>query len=470
MHAVSFLGKTLATLKLALVGGVMLAGSAPRMVAAEVEERIAVRDGTWTWFNDERAIVLPGGAWLIGHVRSDGRIAITRFDPADGRASETVLNEECRVLKDDHDNPSLTRLADGRVLALYALHSVEARFYARTSLHADPRTAADWGPERPYATPIRTCYSNTYRLTAEQGAIFNFHRCINFNPTLSISRDEGATWEPAIHVIQTGTGRVRPYPRYCSDGVKRIDLIYTDGHPATTENSIYHLIYEAGAFRGSEGRAIAKLGELPMNHDAGVRGTPLYTYSNAPWQPGQGPDDYIPAGRGWTWDIHYAKDGKPRAVFQARRGDVMGTGFQGDRIYYYYARWDGARWQKRFIAQAGRPLYVTERDYGGGMALDPEDPNVVYISSNAREPFRLGDLDDVPLNAHDRYELYRGVTRDGGATFRWEPLTRASTQDNLRPIVPERHGRTEALLWFRGRYTKYQDFQTEIVARIGAKR
>lgn len=438
--------------------------------AKEVQERVAAADGTWSWFNDERAIVLEGGAWLIGYVRSDGRIAVTRFDPVRGSSEETVLNEQCPVLIDDHDNPSLTRLADGRVLAVYALHSKESRWYARTSLKADPRATADWGPERAFTTPIRTCYSNTHRLSAEGNRLFNFSRCINYNPTLTLSRDDGETWDAPLHFIATGTGRTRPYPRYCSDGVKRIDLIYTDGHPATTSNSVYHLYYEGGAFRRSDGIPVGGLGELPLNHDAGGRGTAIYTFSKAPWSPGQGPDDYIPGGRGWTWDIHYGKDGSPRAVFQVQRMDVMGKGFSGDRIYYYYARWDGKTWRKRFVAQAGRPLYARERDYGGGMAIDPEDANVVYISSNAARPFSLGNLDDVPLNHDDRYELYRGVTQDGGETFQWEPITRDSKEDNLRPIVLERHGRTEALLWFRGRYTSYTDFKTRVMARIGERR
>ena len=42
------------------------------------------------------------------------------------------------------------------------------------------------------------------------------------------------------------------------------------------------------------------------------------------------------------------------------------------RIYHYYARWTGTNWQKRFIAQA-RPIYNGQPDYGGGIALDPQN-------------------------------------------------------------------------------------------------
>ena len=48
------------------------------------------------------------------------------------------------------------------------------------------------------------------------------------------------------------------------------------------------------------------------------------------------------------------------------------------------------------------------------MCLDPKDPRVVYISTNAADPFALGDIANVPLRANQRYEIYKGFTADGG--------------------------------------------------------
>ena len=39
-----------------------------------------------------------------------------------------------------------------------------------------------------------------------------------------------------------------------------------------------------------------------------------------------------------------------------------------------------------------------------------------------------------------------------------------STVENLRPIVPAGHSRETLVLWLRGRYTSYTDYQTEVVA------
>jgi hypothetical protein len=422
-------------------------------------------DGAWTWFNDERAIVHQGSLFS-GYVLSDGRYGVTRHDLADGKSYHSVISTPTSQQKDDHNNPSLTVLPDGRILALYSKHIAGNQFYQRTSLVARPASGADWGPEIVRATPAANTYANTYRLSGEADAIYNFHRCINFNPTLTISNDGGATWGASRQLLGTGSGSTRPYPRYVSNGADRVDFIYTDGHPRDVDNSVYHLTYRAGSFYKTDGTFVESLANIPLDHDAGERGSTIYQYSTAAWEPGQGPDDWIPNARGWTWDIHYDRDGAPVCVFQAQVG-TDGAGWANSRIYYYYARWTGTAWQKRFIAQAGRGIYSAESDYGGGMCLDPEDPRVVYISTNAASPFALGDVNNVPLAANARYEIWRGFTADGGLTFTWTPITQNSAADNLRPIIPERHGRTECLLWFHGTYSSYTNFSTQVLGRLG---
>lgn len=423
-------------------------------------------DGAWTWFNDERAIRLESGALLVGYVRSDGTVAVTRYDTRSGERDEMVLGSEAAVEVDDHNNPSLTLLPDGRVLAMYSRHHTDPHYFWRISRTADPRGAADWGEERMREVDARNTYANTFRLSGEDDRIFNFHRATNFNPTLSLSTDLGESWSDPIHFITAGTGRQRPYPRYASNGIDRIDLIYTDAHPRDLDNSVYHLFYRDGAFRGSDGAPLRSLDDLPIAHDEGERGTVIYRFSDGGWGPSDGPDDWIPGGRGWTWDVAYEADGSPVAAFQVRRGEVTGDGWADARIYYYYARWNGSSWEKRFIAHAGRPLYDREEDYGGGMTIDPQDPRVVYISSNALRPFELDELDDVPLNPGDRYALYRGVTSDGGRTFEWSEVTPGSTENELRPHAIISPGEPTDVVWFRGRYDTYTEYQARVMGLV----
>ncbi len=421
-------------------------------------------DGAWTWFNDERSIIHQGSLYT-GYVKAAGQIGITRRNLATGATSHMIVSTAASQQQDDHDNPSITALPDGRLMALYSKHISGSQFYQRTSLVQQPSSNADWGPEITITTPAANTYANTYKLSSEANAIYDFSRCINFNPTLTISTDNGTTWGSSRQLIGTGGGSTRPYPRYCSNGTDRIDLIYTDGHPRDVDNSVYHMFYRAGGLFKTDGTLIDSLTNIPLDHDSGKRGNVVYPFSTAAWGAGQGPDDWIPNARGWTWDVHYGPGENPVCVFQAQVG--TDATWSTSRIYYYYARWTGSQWQRKFIAQAGRGIYAAESDYGGGMCLDPIDPRIVYISSNAASPFSLGDIANVPLRANNRFEIYRGFTADGGLTFSWTPVTENSANDNLRPIVPPNHGRRELLLWFNGTYNTYTSFSTRVLGRIG---
>jgi hypothetical protein len=434
--------------------------SVPRLPANAM--RVAP-DGAWTWFNDERA-VFHQGSLFTGYVKGNGQYGVTRYDPATHEVFHMIISTGTSQQQDDHNNPSITVLPDGKLLLLYAKHLGGSQFYQRTSRVALPSTAADWGPEIVRPLGANNTYNNTYLLSGEADRIYNFHRNLNFNPTITISNDLGATWETPVPFISVGTNNTRPYPRYCSNKTDRIDMIYTDGHPRDVDNSIYHMFYRAGAFHKTDGTVVDTMANLPLDHQGGQRGSVIYPYSAAAWGGGQGPDHWIPGARGWTWDVHYGADGHPLCLFQVQTG--TDASWSSSRIYYYHARWTGREWRRKFIAHGGRGIYAAESDYGGGMTIDPDHPNVIYISSNAANPFNLGDISNVPLKPNARYELYRGVTSDGGQTFSWEPLTVDSAADNLRPIVPENHGYDRALLWFNGTYNSYTNFSTEVLGLL----
>lgn len=443
-------------------------GTPPVVPLPEGAVNIA-NSGVWTWFNDNQSIVLPNGRHLVGYVRKDGNVAVTSFDPVTGTGSEAVLSGAGAVQADDHNNPSLTLLPDGRVLAVYSMHSSQQKFYHRTSIGTDPRVSSDWGAQQEKTVPSSISYSNTFRLSAESDVIHNFSRIINYNPTVTTSNDLGSTWGTPVQFIRTGTGSTRPYYRFCTNHADRIDMIYTDAHPGTSPTSIYHLFCQNGGVRRSDGSQIRAWADLPLLHDSPTfeRGSVVYPYTTRAWTAGEGPDDFIPNGRAWTWDVHQDSEGRPVCVFSVQLPDVTGSGWQNHRIYYYYARWTGNEWQRRFIAHAGRCLYDTQPHYAGGICVDPRDTRVVYLSTNAANPFALDSLTNVPLAANARYEIYRGFTADGGLTFSWTQVTETSVSDNLRPVVPEAHDRERSLLWVNGSYASYTSYTTRVLGMFG---
>lgn len=420
-------------------------------------------DGAWTFFNDERGVFHEGLLYL-GYVKGDGDVGVTRFDPKSGSASHVVLGSEAARQRDDHNNPSLTVMPDGHLLAMYARHIADPFYFHRRSKVSSPVSLEDWGEEMREPVADKVTYSNTFFLK-DEGRVWDFQRSLNFNPAYTTSEDGGRSWATVKPLVKTGGGSVRPYFHYSSNGLGRIDLAYTDGHPRNVKNSLYHIYYEKGAFHRTDGTVIKKEEELPLDHDGGERGTVIYSYFEG--EEPESRDEGVANGRAWVWDLEYDAEGHPVCVFQLHPHatndfDRTISGWPDSRIRYYWARWDGSGWQVHFIAEAGRGKYRNEDDYAGGICLDPEDPRVVYLSSNAQKPFDLNQQ-EVPLSAHDRYEIYRGTTSDDGATFSWEALTENSSEDHLRPFVAKGHPGKRHVVWFSGDYRTYMDYRCRVL-------
>ncbi len=420
-------------------------------------------DGTWTWFNDPRAVI-KDGLLYFGYMQSNGRSTLGVYNLQNPAAPTTLWTSTWTEI-DDHDNPGLLPLQDGRLMGFYARHATASTsFNYRLSSGTTPAIPANWSGELTYNSPERVSYANPFQLTAESGRVYNFMRNLNYNPTFVSTDDFGASWSDAKILIQTGSGgTVRPYVKYASNGTDRIDFFYSDGHPRDLNNSLYHAYYKDGALYKTDGTFLKTLANAPLLHDSGERGSVIYQYSAAA---SIDPNNHIATGRAWCWDLAYDASGHPIATFSVQVDNVAGPNWSDDRIYYFYARWvPGSGWQKRFIAQAGRPLYQNEDDYAGGICVDPRDPNVIYISSNAASPFDLSSTTKVPLKGNGRYEIYRGVTADGGLTFTWQAITPDSAVDNLRPYVPrDRTDYSYALIWFAGTYTSYTSWATQVKA------
>jgi hypothetical protein len=447
---------------LAIIGTALAALFLSGRAWAQTNFATLVNDGAWTWYNDPRAL-FHNGMLYFGYVRSsDGSSCLNVFNLQSGQTTNLWVSS--RKETDDHDVSGLLTKQDGTMLAIYSRHQTDQFFTCRLSTSTNPATAADWGPEHTNTTAYASqgmTYANPYQLTNEAGKIYNFARNQNYNPCVFTSTNGGSNWTSAQIVIQTGTGGTRPYVKYCSDYNSRIDFIYTDAHPDNAVTSLYHLYYQNGSFYQTDGTFLKSYANLPILHDSGERGTVIYQYSAAAQAD---PNQWIPTGRAWNWEIAYQTNGWPVCVFQAKVDNVTGTAWSDARIYYYYARWTGTNWQKRFIAQAGRPLYNGQPDYGGGMCLDPLNPNTIYISTDAATPFDLSSTTNaatVALGAN--YQIWKGVTADGGLTFSWQLITGNSTVDNLRPYIPRRNGGEPCVIWFRGTYSAYTSYNCSIV-------
>jgi hypothetical protein len=433
-------------------GGGGVGGGAGAGFPANPMPVVLTDDAGYCWFEDPRA-VFHAGKLVVGSVASGwsqaarrGDIEAVVWDFATSRASVVELKNQLEL--DDHDSPAFVVRPDGKLLALYARHDGEDHFYYRVST-ADTPT---FGTERTFVptSATRVTYSNTFLLSSENNRIYDFYRGLDasFKPSFAYSDDLGETWRNGNIVINVpSTERHRPYVRYASNGSDTVHLVYTEAHPRDFDNSIYHVFYRAGSLYKSDGALIRTLAQ---GLSTPTEGTRIY----------QGGASNV----AWVVDIALDAMGRPVVVYSVQMNSAgLPTGQGGDDIRYRYARWNGTIWQDYALAYAGQRLYSGEDDYSGLVAIDPLDPNVVYLSTNANPTTGTALTSTADNMRH--YEIFRATTSNGGQAWTFTPVTQNSRLNNLRPIAPKpgTDGR-RALVWLRGTYRSYTNYQQEMVA------
>jgi rhamnogalacturonyl hydrolase YesR len=400
--------------------------------------------GAWCWFSDPRAVYHQGKyrRTYVGWVNHRGDVVIGAYDHPTGRIETFVLHEKLEA--DDHVNPSILIRADGRLMVFYSQHSTgDSPIQLRVS--REPEEITGWEPARAlvlnntrdYPKDYRDsyCYSNPYQLSKENGRIFLFWRGMGFKPNVAVSADGGMTWTGSrilIHPDDIYRDR-RPYLKVDSNGRDRIHLAFTDGHPRDEPtNSIYYACYRRGAFYKADGTKIADLESLPMKPEQTDR---VY-------------DARATQVRAWIWDVAEDKNGRPVLVYARLPSE--------NDHRYHYARWDGKRWVDHEIVIAGQWFPKTppgqqelEPHYSGGLVLDHNNPDTVYLSRQVNGVFEVEDWS----------------TRDLGRIWTSVPITQKSLYDNVRPFVIRHHkpGEKPSLLWMQNQnYIHYTNFKSSL--------
>jgi hypothetical protein len=287
----------------------------------------------------------------VGWVARDGDIKVSAFDHAS--LMRTTARVESKLQVDDHSNPALQVLPDGRLRVFYSAHNGRSLFF-RTSTRAEDVTA--WQPREALSTNTPGGYGLTYpnpvHLSGERRS-YLFWRGGNYNPSVTWQADGGASWSPAATLISVPGER--PYAKYAGNGTDTIDVAFTNAHPQEAPDvNVYYARYRAGGLYRANGTRIGTLG--------------------APITPSQADTVYDGPANAWVHDI---------ALDAARNPVIVLATFPSPTDHrYVYARWTGSAWVSREITPAGGSISLdgTQPDYSGGITLDHEDPALVYLS------------------------------------------------------------------------------------------
>ena len=427
-------------------------------------------DGAWNWFQDERAIA-AGGKLIVASIAAGthdptraGAVEVASYNLADGIVRRTILHQpataqERKSWLNDHSCPSLLVRPDGRIVAMYSLHGAEPKLYYRISAAAGD--IGLWGEEQVFVPGphARVTFPNLRSLASENGGagrLYAFFRGLDSSlmPSWAVSDDAAVSWSAGGVFLRSpaepGRPAPIPYVKYASDGARTIHVVYSDGHHLDYHNGIYHVFYREGQWFRSDGTPIASLREGLSRPQQGT----LVFRAGA-------------AEVAWPHDLHLDSAGRPFLAYSVQQNaSLPPSSVRGDDHRYRYARWTGNRWTDHEIAYGGSRIhtFMDGDDCTGLVALDPQDPDSLYISTNA-DP-----VTGQPLISHAdhrrHWEIFHGVTRDLGAAWQWTPVTRDSAMDNIRPIVPIWKDQRGAVLWLRGVMRHYIDYDLQVVGMI----
>ncbi|MCX7726370.1 MAG: BNR-4 repeat-containing protein [Chitinispirillaceae bacterium] len=402
-------------------------------------------DGAWCWFQDERAVVdTAKNKLIVGVANMQSGVDLALFNIGTKKVESTKRFGGLKY-SDDHNAPAVLIAPNGNYIAMWAHHYDEYNHH-----YSIYKEGSGWSGEKkfdwtriPGGTDYTIAYSNLYYLSVEK-RIYCFSRANHKAPNFIYSMDNGESWKYGGQLTTNSSNSYnKGYYKYWGNGMDRIDMVFTEEHPRDTTTSIYHGYIQGGKTYNTEGKVadenIFDTLDIPtfesftkvFAHGTKVNGTEM--------------------GRCWQHDIVRYDDGTIAILFKARANNSINDHRN------FYARYDGKEWKVTYLGKAGGPMYADEEDYVGLGALNPDDPTRIYLST----AYNPGNDTAKPAS---KREIWRGITTDKGATWKWEKVTSNSTRDNFRPIVPKWKPGKEVLLWFRGTYTSAQNFSTEVVA------
>ena len=383
--------------------------------------QVITRDGAWCWFSDPRAIYVDD-KMFGGFVDKEGSIWAFCYDPSTCQSKQYKLFNKLDY--DDHANPSIMALSDQRLVLFFSAHGGTKNSPIYYAVSKYPSDISSWeevqeiNPEMEGSLGV--CYTNPVMLSDENNRVYLFFRGRDFKPTC-IYTDDLKTWSQPINLVRNDPGYGqggRPYTKITTNHKDKIFFAFTDAHPRDrATNSIYFMMYKNGKICKADGTVVSEtLGSIiPSQEDKVYDATRTFD-------------------KAWIWDIAFDESEKPILVY-ARFSD------RDNKHSYWYARWNGIKWENHKITDAGqwfqRTEYVKEKpeyecNYSGGVYLDHENPNILYTSR--------------PIN--DRFEIEKWTFTGGKQKWITEAITYQSEKDNVRPFVVRNHrGSQPSVLW-----------------------
>ncbi len=414
-------------------------------IQATASTDVVSSEGAWCWFADPRAIHHENADKSInnsylGYIDVHGNIRAAQYNFNTGERKEVLVRSYFQP--DDHNNPTFLVLPDERVLIIYSRHTDEPAFYYRVSKR--PGDITDLGEEKCIKTANNTTYPSPFILSDDPTHFYLCWRGIGWHPTIAkltlpdANDNVTVEWGPYQMVQSTGA---RPYAKYYSNGKDKLYFTYTTGHPDNEQpNWVYFNVVDIQATKDASGKVTTN----PILTD--IKGNKLSTIAQGKFNVNKTneyknayPNTIVEAPsnlRDWVWQIVSDENDNPVIAMVKINGGKS-------QHEYYYAKWTGNGWRLTDLADGGGKFHSsnTEYCYSGGMAIDPQNVNVVYLS--------------IPTEGtHGKiYEIWKYTLDNNGNITAKEQITKNSEKNNVRPyILQDSEGTPMRLAWMNGDY------------------
>ncbi len=390
-------------------------------------------EGAWCWFADPRSISYKNedetlDFTIMGYIDIHGNIKATQINHLNDEVQEVLIRTN--IQPDDHNNPTFLVLPDERIIVFYSRHTDEACFWYRVT--EEPGDLTTLGEEKCLNTSANTTYPSPFLMENDPDHIYLMWRGINWHPTIAkldipdANGNTQFTYGPYQMVQSTGA---RPYAKYASNGVDKLYVTYTTGHPDNEQpNWVYfnQIDIETMTLQDIKGNTMSTIANGPLNVNK-TNTAQTHIVDTAPGNM-----------RDWVWQTAVGEDGLP-VIAMVR---INGGKTSHD---YYYVKWNGSEWVATFLSNGGGHFHQTsglEMCYSGGMAIDPDNTNIMYCSEPVEGVF--GKV----------YEIVKYTMNDAGTeVVSREQITENSLKNNVRPyVIGNSEGKDIRLTWMNGDY------------------
>lgn len=406
---------------------------------------VANHPSAWCWIQKQSAIRAGNKTWfaVVGGPQGD-RQTIVEWNHDTQRRSERDVSLPSTRQKDDHNQPTLWRRSDGRLVCAFSPHNGQGY----TRLSTNPDDCGSWGSATAIdsgGTSRQSYPSLLFDGTQLFCLVRQDIRRIDQWKLIPLNDDGTMDGEDREAVWYAQSTSHKPYVIPMADQANgRLHFFSTRWSQNVAEDNreIWHAYRQAGRWHDSQGMEISHLDSQgggfyhsPAWQQSGYdRWTRVYTATE--------PESC------WVMDAACDAAGNPMVLWQR---ETTGDWGNGEFFEFWLSRWKGGQWRHSKVCDSGHSPAGNQHGYSGVAIFDLDDPTRIFAAV---------EVDNV-------HEIQRFDTTNSGATWsKQADLTTGSNSPNWRPVAV--HGRVVGeppeVAWMGdGAYLDFTQYETRII-------